>query len=47
MVAGLGVIERDATAEPSGDSVSVSDDTLGEHGAYCMYTGRAQEGLTG
>ena len=27
MVAGLGVIEHDATAEPSGDSVSVGDDT--------------------
>jgi len=32
IVDGLGVIERDATAEPSGDRVGVGDDPRGEHG---------------
>jgi len=33
MMTRLGVMERDATAEPSGDSVGVSDDTRADHGA--------------
>ena len=33
MVGGLGVIERDATAEPSRDRRGVGDDTRGKHGA--------------
>jgi len=33
MDGGLEVIERDTTAEPSGDSVGVGDDTRGENGA--------------
>jgi len=33
MMTGLGVMERDATAELSGDSVGVSDDTRADHGA--------------
>ena len=33
MMTKLGVMERDATAELSGDSVGVSDDTRANHGA--------------
>jgi len=33
LVGGLEVIERDATAEPSGDRLSVGDDLWSEHGA--------------
>ena len=33
MMTELGVMERDATAELSGDSVGVSDDTRANHGA--------------
>ena len=44
VVCGLGVIERDATDEPSGDRFCVGDDTRGEHGACDVHgagTGRA------
>ena len=46
MVCGLGVIERDATGEPSGDRVGVGDDTRGEHGA-CDVHGAGTGGAHG
>jgi len=46
MVDGLGVIERDATAEPSGDRLGVVDDPRGEHGA-CVIHGAGTGGTHG
>jgi len=46
LVGGLEVIERDATAEPSGDRVCVSHYTRGEHGA-CDVHGEGTGGAHG
>ena len=46
MMTGLGVMEHDATAELSRDSVGVSDDTRADHGA-CGVHRSGSEGHTG